>query len=73
MAEVHRGESRCLPLLGFGQGTNLPRLQLASYKVKCMLAEPKGKRNRQEFSGCSDPASPSYQVPHSASPDPKRV
>ena len=27
-----------------------------------MLAEPKGKRGRQEFSGYSDPASPSYQV-----------
>ena len=37
-------------------------MQLAGYKVKCMLAEPKGKRGRQEFSGYSDPSSPMYHV-----------
>ena len=37
-------------------------MQLAGYKVKCMLAEPKGKRSRNEASGFSDPASPVYQV-----------
>ncbi len=37
-----------------------PDLQLAGYKVKCMLAEPKGKRSHMD-SSWSDPASPLSQ------------
>lgn len=38
-------------------------MQLAGYKVKCMLAEPKGKRTYMDNSW-SDPTSPlSQQVP----------
>ncbi len=37
-----------------------PGLQLAGYKVKCMLAEPKGKRSHMD-SSWSDPASPLSQ------------
>lgn len=43
-------------------------MQLAGYKVKCMLAEPKGKRTYMD-SSWSDPASPlSQQVTCSPSP-----
>ena len=35
-------------------------MQLAGYKVKCMLAEPKGKRSHMD-SSWSDPASPLSQ------------
>ena len=35
-------------------------VQLAGYKVKCMLAEPKGKRTHPD-SSWSDPASPLSQ------------
>ena len=38
--------------------------QVAGHKVKCMLAEPKGKRGRTE-SAWSDSASPALHVRHS--------
>lgn len=41
-------------------------IQLAGYKVKCMLAEPKGKRNYIDTSW-TDPASPLSQQVRSSS------
>ena len=37
-------------------------VQVAGYKVKCMLAEPKSKRGRTETSAWSEPPSPGQQV-----------
>ncbi len=42
-------------------------VQLAGYKIKCMLAEPKGKRGRTEIAWSSEPQSPAHQVGFSAS------
>lgn len=38
------------------------RVQLAGYKVKCMLAEPKGKRGRADSGGGSLDNAASWQV-----------
>ncbi|KAK9825572.1 hypothetical protein WJX74_007012 [Apatococcus lobatus] len=35
---------------------------LAGYKIKCMLAEPKGKRGRAEIAWSSEPQSPAHQA-----------
>ena len=37
-------------------------VQVAGYKVKCMLAEPKSKRGRTDTSAWSEPPSPGQQV-----------
>lgn len=42
--------------------SSVPVVQLAGYKVKCMLAEPKGKRGRADSGGGSLDTGPSWQV-----------
>lgn len=45
-----------------GMTLNLVVVQLAGYKVKCMLAEPKGKRGRADSGGGSLDNGPTWQV-----------